>query len=73
MMSDPKNDLPADFEFVVPLIEDTREFRRDFVLKHGIDGYVAEVNGISVEDARTAIADGRVDVAYLKKSLELDT
>lgn len=45
--------------------------RRNFVLEHGIIAYVAEVNGVSDRDARRAIDDGRVDVAYLLESLEL--
>ena len=46
--------------------------RRDFVLKHGVTAYVAEVNGISIADAQRVIAEGRVNVAYLLESLELN-
>ena len=72
-MNDPENDAPSDLVLDVPLIEDTRLFRREFILEHGMTRYVAEVNGISIADAQAVIADGRVDVAYLRKSLRLDT
>lgn len=49
------------------------QFLREFVLAHGIEAYVAEVNGISVEDANKAIADGRVNVAYLRDKFEVQT
>lgn len=48
-----------------------RDGQRRHIAVHGITAYIAEVNGISAEDARRAIDDGRVNVAYLRDSLEL--
>ena len=48
-----------------------RDGQRRHIAANGIVGYVAEVNGFSGDDARRAIDEGRVDVAYLLKSLDL--
>lgn len=48
-----------------------RDGQRQYIAAHGVTAYVAEVNGISADEARRAIDDGRVNVAYLLESLEL--
>ncbi len=45
--------------------------QRQYIAERGVVAYVAEVNGISVDEARRVIAEGRVNVAYLLESLEL--
>lgn len=49
-----------------------RDGQKQYIAAHGIVAYVAEVNGISIADAKRTIAEGRVNMAYLLESLELN-